>query len=89
MPHEVYYFFVAHLSFFSISADPVKILMPSLSPTMEEGNIVKWLKKEGEQVYYQCLVLFDHFFSSKLYYTKHDINEINYIPLLVNLSLFK
>lgn len=31
-------------------ADPIKILMPSLSPTMEEGNIVKWLKKEGEAV---------------------------------------
>ncbi|XP_068947504.1 pyruvate dehydrogenase protein X component, mitochondrial [Petaurus breviceps papuanus] len=30
--------------------DPIKILMPSLSPTMEEGNIVKWLKKEGEAV---------------------------------------
>uniref|UniRef100_A0A8D0LCZ4 Dihydrolipoamide acetyltransferase component of pyruvate dehydrogenase complex n=1 Tax=Sphenodon punctatus TaxID=8508 RepID=A0A8D0LCZ4_SPHPU len=28
----------------------VKILMPALSPTMEEGNIVKWLKKEGEAV---------------------------------------
>ncbi|XP_075568891.1 pyruvate dehydrogenase protein X component, mitochondrial [Pelecanus crispus] len=24
--------------------------MPALSPTMEEGNIVKWLKKEGEMV---------------------------------------
>ncbi|XP_036747542.2 pyruvate dehydrogenase protein X component, mitochondrial [Manis pentadactyla] len=33
-----------------LQADPVKILMPSLSPTMEEGNIVKWLKKEGEAV---------------------------------------
>ncbi|KAF6333889.1 pyruvate dehydrogenase complex component X [Rhinolophus ferrumequinum] len=31
-------------------ADPIKILMPSLSPTMEVGNIVKWLKKEGEAV---------------------------------------
>ncbi|KAM6159286.1 pyruvate dehydrogenase protein X component, mitochondrial [Rhynchocyon petersi] len=30
--------------------DPIKVLMPSLSPTMEEGNIVKWLKKEGEAV---------------------------------------
>ncbi|KAL1786794.1 pyruvate dehydrogenase protein X component, mitochondrial [Sigmodon hispidus] len=30
--------------------DPIKILMPSLSPTMEQGNIVKWLKKEGEAV---------------------------------------
>nr|XP_004660871.1 pyruvate dehydrogenase protein X component, mitochondrial [Jaculus jaculus] len=33
-----------------LQADPVKILMPSLSPTMEQGNIVKWLKKEGEAV---------------------------------------
>ncbi|XP_066107361.1 pyruvate dehydrogenase protein X component, mitochondrial [Saccopteryx bilineata] len=33
-----------------LRADPIKILMPSLSPTMEEGNIVKWLKKEGESV---------------------------------------
>uniref|UniRef100_A0A8D0Q169 Dihydrolipoamide acetyltransferase component of pyruvate dehydrogenase complex n=1 Tax=Sus scrofa TaxID=9823 RepID=A0A8D0Q169_PIG len=32
------------------NTDPIKILMPSLSPTMEEGNIVKWLKKEGEAV---------------------------------------
>ncbi|XP_053742620.1 pyruvate dehydrogenase protein X component, mitochondrial [Synchiropus splendidus] len=29
---------------------PVKVQMPALSPTMEEGNIVKWLKKEGEEV---------------------------------------
>ncbi|XP_061825949.1 pyruvate dehydrogenase protein X component, mitochondrial [Nerophis lumbriciformis] len=29
---------------------PVKVEMPALSPTMEEGNIVKWLKKEGEEV---------------------------------------
>ncbi|XP_039212811.1 pyruvate dehydrogenase protein X component, mitochondrial isoform X1 [Crotalus tigris] len=28
----------------------IKIIMPALSPTMEEGNIVKWLKKEGEVV---------------------------------------
>ncbi|NXP51044.1 ODPX protein, partial [Heliornis fulica] len=28
----------------------IKIFMPALSPTMEEGNIVKWLKKEGETV---------------------------------------
>ncbi|XP_051681937.2 pyruvate dehydrogenase protein X component, mitochondrial isoform X2 [Oryctolagus cuniculus] len=33
-----------------MEVDPIKILMPSLSPTMEEGNIVKWLKKEGEAV---------------------------------------
>ena len=29
---------------------PVKILMPALSPTMTEGNLVKWLKKEGDEV---------------------------------------
>uniref|UniRef100_A0A671Y178 Dihydrolipoamide acetyltransferase component of pyruvate dehydrogenase complex n=1 Tax=Sparus aurata TaxID=8175 RepID=A0A671Y178_SPAAU len=28
----------------------LKVEMPALSPTMEEGNIVKWLKKEGEAV---------------------------------------
>src|SRR6476620_10504739 len=29
---------------------PVNILMPALSPTMEKGNLVKWLKKEGDKV---------------------------------------
>ena len=29
---------------------PVNILMPALSPTMETGNLAKWLKKEGEAV---------------------------------------
>src|SRR5208282_2510929 len=29
---------------------PINILMPALSPTMEKGNIAKWLKKEGEAV---------------------------------------
>lgn len=24
--------------------------MPSLSPTMEKGTIVKWLKKEGDKI---------------------------------------
>ena len=28
----------------------VEILMPALSPTMEEGNLAKWLKKEGDEV---------------------------------------
>src|SRR3979411_891975 len=28
----------------------VNILMPALSPTMEKGNLAKWLKKEGEKV---------------------------------------
>jgi pyruvate dehydrogenase E2 component (dihydrolipoamide acetyltransferase) len=29
---------------------PVNILMPALSPTMEKGNLAKWLKKEGDQI---------------------------------------
>jgi pyruvate dehydrogenase E2 component (dihydrolipoamide acetyltransferase) len=29
---------------------PIEILMPALSPTMTEGNLVKWLKKEGDIV---------------------------------------
>ena len=29
---------------------PTQILMPALSPTMTEGNIAKWLKKEGDSV---------------------------------------
>src|SRR6201985_2568207 len=26
---------------------PINILMPALSPAMEQGNLAKWLKKEG------------------------------------------
>ncbi len=29
---------------------PIDILMPALSPTMEEGNLAKWLVKEGDTV---------------------------------------
>ena len=29
---------------------PVDILMPALSPTMEKGNLAKWLKNEGDKV---------------------------------------
>ncbi|MFH1557944.1 MAG: pyruvate dehydrogenase complex E1 component subunit beta [Pseudomonadota bacterium] len=29
---------------------PIDILMPALSPTMEKGNLTKWLKKEGDSV---------------------------------------
>jgi pyruvate dehydrogenase E1 component beta subunit len=29
---------------------PTQILMPALSPTMTEGNLAKWLKKEGDKV---------------------------------------
>ena len=29
---------------------PINILMPALSPTMEKGNLAKWLKKEGDTI---------------------------------------
>ncbi len=29
---------------------PIKILMPALSPTMTEGNLATWLKKEGDPI---------------------------------------
>ena len=29
---------------------PIPILMPALSPTMTEGNLARWLKKEGDEV---------------------------------------
>src|SRR5580704_1543298 len=29
---------------------PTEVLMPALSPTMEKGNLSKWLKKEGDTV---------------------------------------
>ncbi|AJY46936.1 pyruvate dehydrogenase complex dihydrolipoamide acetyltransferase [Martelella endophytica] len=29
---------------------PIKITMPALSPTMEEGNLSKWLVKEGDSI---------------------------------------
>jgi pyruvate dehydrogenase E1 component beta subunit len=29
---------------------PIEVLMPALSPTMEKGNLAKWLKKEGDPI---------------------------------------
>ncbi|MCJ2065295.1 pyruvate dehydrogenase complex dihydrolipoamide acetyltransferase, partial [Methylobacterium sp. J-088] len=29
---------------------PINVLMPALSPTMEKGNLAKWLKKEGDAI---------------------------------------
>ncbi|MBF0304259.1 MAG: pyruvate dehydrogenase complex dihydrolipoamide acetyltransferase, partial [Alphaproteobacteria bacterium] len=29
---------------------PIEIRMPALSPTMSEGNLARWLKKEGDRV---------------------------------------
>src|SRR5437660_12379898 len=29
---------------------PIEVLMPALSPTMEKGNLAKWVKKEGDPI---------------------------------------
>ena len=29
---------------------PIEVLMPALSPTMEKGNLSKWLKQEGDSI---------------------------------------
>ncbi|MGL5117463.1 MAG: biotin/lipoyl-containing protein, partial [Beijerinckiaceae bacterium] len=29
---------------------PVDVLMPALSPTMEQGKLAKWLKNEGDRI---------------------------------------
>src|SRR5215218_10170548 len=29
---------------------PIQVLMPALSPTMEKGNLAKWVKQEGDAV---------------------------------------
>src|SRR5262252_5408247 len=29
---------------------PIQVLMPALSPTMEKGNLAKWVKTEGDKV---------------------------------------
>jgi pyruvate dehydrogenase E2 component (dihydrolipoamide acetyltransferase) len=34
----------------AFSVDILKLEMPALSPTMSEGTIAKWLKKEGDKV---------------------------------------
>jgi pyruvate dehydrogenase E2 component (dihydrolipoamide acetyltransferase) len=35
---------------FQGDAMPIEILMPALSPTMTEGNLAKWVKKEGDAI---------------------------------------
>src|SRR3569832_1191609 len=35
---------------------PTNILMPALSPTMEKGNLAKWLKKEGDKVFFGVII---------------------------------
>ena len=31
----------------------IEILMPALSPTMEEGTLSKWLVKEGDESFFR------------------------------------
>ena len=57
--------------FYPAGVAPLKVQMPALSPTMAEGNIVKWLKKEGVvntvflfHVVLQQLVMFSMFYKS-------------------------
>src|SRR5580704_12712806 len=33
------------------TAMPIQILMPALSPTMTEGSVARWLKKEGDEIH--------------------------------------
>jgi pyruvate dehydrogenase E2 component (dihydrolipoamide acetyltransferase) len=42
--------FFAGLSGQGIEPMPINILMPALSPTMEKGNLARWLKQEGDKV---------------------------------------
>src|SRR5215468_3319800 len=30
---------------------PTQVLMPALSPTMEEGKLAKWMKAEGDEIH--------------------------------------
>ena len=45
-------FLGAQKSFYATNAWPThsKILLPALSPTMEQGTLAKWVKKEGDQI---------------------------------------
>src|SRR5512134_115191 len=33
-----------------LKAMPIQVLMPALSPTMTEGKLARWLKKEGDAI---------------------------------------
>src|ERR1051326_5820254 len=35
---------------------PIEIRMPALSPTMTEGNLARWLKKEGDDVHSGAII---------------------------------
>ena len=52
---QVYYYYLKymHSNYCSVFvADTIQIQMPALSPTMVDGTLVKWLKKEGITTYY-------------------------------------
>src|SRR3974390_1604036 len=50
MPQSIANFGIRTLVAAGFPAMPINILMPALSPTMEKGNLAKWLKKEGDAV---------------------------------------
>ena len=41
---------ISLLTVLLFAADGIPLFMPSLSPTMFEGKIVKWLKQEGDPI---------------------------------------
>ena len=41
---------VRHLLRRGVEVMPIEVLMPALSPTMTEGKLAKWAKKEGDKV---------------------------------------
>ncbi|GBN28470.1 Pyruvate dehydrogenase protein X component [Araneus ventricosus] len=45
-----YQYAFLHNSVLRLAENAIEIKMPSLSPTMTEGTIVKWLKKEGDTI---------------------------------------
>lgn len=61
---------------------PLKVQMPALSPTMEEGNIVKWLKKEGKRELLAFIFCYTHTLHSApaheaCFHYKHWIIQLN------------
>ena len=55
-----------------LGVEGTKLLMPALSPTMEEGTILKWLKQEGKVCYTfegSRNILFPQFQQIKDYFT--------------------
>ena len=50
LKNNIFIGFGGNLSRFNFSVSFRKLEMPALSPTMSEGTIAKWIKKEGDKV---------------------------------------